>query len=84
MEKSILLYKMVQEGLSGGVTPEQRLGWDHGANPEAARESVPTKEGARCVREQQGGQCSWRRVTPGQSRGEGTRNRSGATAHFSF
>lgn len=49
MEKSILLYKMVQEGLSGGVTPEQRLVWDHGANPEAARESVPTKEGARCV-----------------------------------
>lgn len=68
MEKSILLYKMVQEGLSGGVTPEQKLGWDHGANPEAARKSVPTKEGARCVREQPGGQCSWRGVTPGQGR----------------
>lgn len=49
MEKSILLYKTVQEGLPGGVTPEQRLVWDHGANPEAARESVPTKEGACCV-----------------------------------
>lgn len=41
--KGTLLYKMVQEGLSGEVPSEQRLVWDDGTNGEVAGGSVPEK-----------------------------------------
>ena len=44
--KGTLLYKMVQEGLSGEVTSEQRLVWDDGTYDEVAGESVPEKRRA--------------------------------------
>lgn len=48
-QRKTLLYKTVQEGLSGEVAPEQSLVWGDGANHEAAGKSVPD-EGGHVVR----------------------------------